>query len=101
MKWLKILDVTIEKGKGLVIGKLRTIQLIEADMQILMRIIINERNRGRIEVNPRISKCNYRSRSGYSIKDVILEKRIVYDHSILKKNTTIYNITELQVCYDQ
>ena len=52
---MKTLDVTIEKGKGPVIRKLRIIQLIEADLQILMRIFINERNSGRIETDPRIS----------------------------------------------
>ena len=41
------------------------------------------------------------SRRGYSIKDGIVKKRIVYNHSILKGNTTIYNMTDLQVCYDR
>ena len=70
-------------------------------MQILMRIVINKRNRGRIEVDLRISKYNYGSRSGYSIEDAILEKRIFYDYSMLKGNTIIYNMTNLQGCYDQ
>ena len=39
-RWLNILNVTIEKGKGLIIGMLRNIQLIEADLQLLMRIYI-------------------------------------------------------------
>jgi len=30
-RWLKALDVTLEKGKGLVLGKLWNIQLIEAN----------------------------------------------------------------------
>ena len=57
------MDITTEKGKGPVIDELRTIQLIEADMKILIRIIINKRNRGRIEVDPSISKYNYEPRS--------------------------------------
>ena len=36
-----MLDVMIKKGKGSVIGKLRTIQLIEADLQLLMKILVN------------------------------------------------------------
>ena len=31
-RWLKILDVTLEKGKGPVIEKLQTITLIEGDL---------------------------------------------------------------------
>ena len=33
-RWLKTLDVTIEKGKKPILGKLRTIQLIEADAAV-------------------------------------------------------------------
>ena len=57
---LKILDVIIEKGKRLVIGKLRIIQLIEVDIQLLIRILINTRNKFRIEKDNRVSKSNYR-----------------------------------------
>jgi len=73
-RWLKTLVVMIEKGKGPVLGKLRTIQLIEADLQLLMRIFINDQNKGSIETDERISKSNYGSRPGYSIQDAILEK---------------------------
>jgi len=100
-RWLKILDIIIKKGKGPVVRKLRMIQLIEVDIQILMRIVINKRNKGRIEVDLRISKCNYGSRSRYSIKNAILEKRIIYDHSMLKENTIIHNITNLQTYYNR
>jgi len=37
---MKILDIIIEKGKGPTLSKLRTIQLIEADLQMLIRIFI-------------------------------------------------------------
>ena len=39
MRWLKVLDVILEKGKGPIIGKLRIIQLIEADLQMIIRIL--------------------------------------------------------------
>ena len=48
-RWLQVLDVIIEKGKKLVLGKLRTIQLIEANSQLLMRIFTILRNSGAIE----------------------------------------------------
>ena len=38
LRWIKILDIIMEKGKGLILGKLRIIQLIEVDLQLLMRI---------------------------------------------------------------
>ena len=71
---MKILDVMIKKGKGPMFGKLRIIELIKSDVQILIRIIVNQRNKGKIKSNPRIAKSNYRSRSKYSIENVILKK---------------------------
>ena len=37
-RWLDVLDVMVEKGKGNKINKLRVIQIIEADLQVLMII---------------------------------------------------------------
>ena len=74
-----MLDVILEKGKGPVIGKLRTIQLIEAGLQLLMRIYIGGRNNENIERDERLSKFNYGSRANYSIETAILEKRLMYD----------------------
>lgn len=38
-----MLDIVIEKGKGTKLGKLRIMQLIEVDLQLLMRICIDMR----------------------------------------------------------
>ena len=64
----------LDKSKGPVLRKLRTIQLIEMDLQIIMRIEINTCNRGKIEQNKRVSKSNYRSRLKYCIEMAILKK---------------------------
>ena len=48
-RWLQVLDVMLKKGKGLVLDKLRTIQLIEADLQLLIWIFITLRNTDSIE----------------------------------------------------
>ena len=39
-RWIKLLDVTLEKVKGPILGKLRTTQIIEADLQLVMRIFV-------------------------------------------------------------
>ena len=72
--WLKIVDITIEKGKGLVLGKFRNIQLIKAALQILMRIYLRLEGEELIKKDQRISKANYESRKNYSIESVILKK---------------------------
>ena len=91
----------IEKGKGLVLGKLRTIQLMQVYFQLLMRIFVNTRNKGSIEVDERISKNNYGSRLGYSIQDAILEKRQVFDYSLVTRVHYIYALIYLQLAHDR
>ena len=100
-RWLKTLVVMIEKGKGPVLGKLRTIQLIEADLQLLMRIFVNDRNKGSIETDERISKSDCGSRPGYSIQDAILEKRLVFDNILVTGQHSIYAMTDLQAACDR
>ena len=73
-RWLKILDVMLEKGKGPLLEKLRTMQLCEADLQLLMRTCIGDRNESTIEEDERILKFNYGSRQHYSIETALLEK---------------------------
>ena len=46
----------IEKGKDPVIGKLQLIQLIKADLQIIMRICINNRIRKKKKQIPEYQK---------------------------------------------
>jgi len=100
-RWQKITDVILEKGKGPRLGKLRTITLIEGDLQLLMRIFLNATDQETIENDRRFSTANYGSRKNYSIESAILEKRLILDHSTLRMEKTIYNFTDLQSCYDR
>jgi len=89
------------KGKGMIIGKLRTITLIEADLQYIMRIYLDDDDEEMIESDDRFSKSNYGSRKNYSIESAILEKRLTFDNSLLSGKLTIYHLTDLQSCYDR
>ena len=100
-RWIKLLAVILEKGKGPIIGKLRTIQLVEADLQILIRIFIGERNNENIEIDSRLSKFNYGSRRYYSIETAILEKRLMYDLAARDGKEIMHTISDLKVCYDR
>ena len=68
----KILDALLSKGKGMIIGKLRTITLIEADLQCTMRMCLNDDKEEKIEHDERFSKANYGSRKNYSIESAML-----------------------------
>ena len=75
-RWLDILDVMIEKGKGMVSGKLRVISLIEEGLQHIMRTHLGDKDEDKetIENDTRFSKTNCRSRKNYSIETALLEK---------------------------
>ena len=100
-RWANIVDVMLEKGKGPQLDKLRTITLIEGDLQILMRIFLDPKEEELIENNNRFSKANYGSRRNCSIETAILEKRLIIDHSILAMRNTICNFADLKSCYDR
>ena len=100
-RWLKILDTMLSKGKGMVIGKLRIITLIEGDLQFLMRVYLGGDDEEMIENNNRLSKANYGLRKNYSIESAILEKRLIMDNSLLSRLLTIYHLTDLQACYNR
>ena len=73
----------IGKGKGMVLGKLRIITLIEADLQYLMRIFLGDEIEEMIETDSRFSRANCGSRKNYSIESALLEKRLILDNSVL------------------
>ena len=91
----------LDKGKGPIVGKLRMIQLIEADLQLLIRIFLRGKNIRSIEKDIRISKYNFGSQKNYIIEEAILEKRLIYDCSIFNRKPTVYVITGLEVYYDR
>ena len=64
----------LEKGKGLVLSKLHIIQLIEADLQLIIRIYTNMRNKYKIK-DYQTSKSNFISWLNYSI-DIAIFKMI-------------------------
>ena len=90
----------IEKGKDPIVGKLRRIQLIKADLQLVMRIVLNQ-NKYYIKKDPRVLKSSFGSRLLYSIEIVILQKRIIYNNSKLINQVIVHNITDLEICYDR
>ena len=73
----------IEKGKGPVLGKLRNITLIEGDLQMMMRHHLYSENEEMIEAGAQFSKVNYRSRKNFSIETALLEKRLIFDNSLI------------------
>ena len=80
---MKILDIITEKGSSLVISKLRIIQLIEANLQLLMQVLIGSRNLNSLEIDPQILNCNHSLKKNYSIKLAISKKRLIHNKSML------------------
>ena len=91
----------LEKGKGPVLGKLWTMQLVEVDLQLVMQIFMKYRKSSKLEIDNRILKFNFGSRKGYSIDNALLEKRLLYDSSIITRKKSTYVVTDLVAYYDR
>jgi len=99
-RWQNILDVILEKGKGPLLGKLRIIELIEGNLQIIICMYVGLRNDNNIEKDDRLSKYNFGSRKHYSIESALLEKRLIYDTSKYMSEPTIHLLSDLEAYYD-
>ena len=66
-----------------------------------MRIFLKVQNKGQIERDYRLSKFNFGSRPTYTINEVLLEKRLLFDSTVRNQKQTINTITDLEACYDR
>ena len=57
----------IKKEKEFILGILMTIQLIEVDIQLIIRLFLNLYNIDKVESNSRFSKYNFGLREKYSM----------------------------------
>ena len=94
-RWIKIVETTLEKGKGPIIGKLRNIILIEGDLQIAMRIHVNSDEEELIENGSRFSSTDFGSRNNYNVAAAILYKRLIFDNSLVTMKYKIHALTDL------
>ena len=77
----------LEKLKGPRLKKLRMLEMIEADLQLVMRMCLGStRMNERFESDERVSKYNHGSRKGCYIEKALLEKRFIFDHAKKWKN---------------
>lgn len=100
-RWLQIVDVMLEKGKDNVLGKLHTIQIVEGDLQLLMRVLITLRNSERAERSDRLSCFNFGNRRNYDIQTAILEKQVIKDTANTLHLPIIHYLDDRQACYDR
>ena len=74
----------LDKGKVPLLHKLRTIQLIEGDLQLLMRVLISQKNAPRAKASIRLSGFNFGNFKNHDITTAFLENQLIKDVS----NTT-------------
>ena len=100
-RWLKVVDVMLEKGKGPRLKKSRILEMIEADLQLVMRTCLGVRMDDRVETDSRVSKCNHGSRKGHSIENALLEKRLIFDLAKKTEDSCAHVTSDLEACYDR
>ena len=66
--WLKVADMMIEKRKVQRIKQLRTLEIIESDMQLIMKIFLGNRMSSKVEEDKILSECDCDSFKGCSVE---------------------------------
>ena len=100
-RWLNLVAIILENSKGPMLGKLRSITLIEGDLQIMMQIHLKSDKEEMIEKDQHFSKVQYGARKNFLIETALLEKQLIFDNSLIEIKPTIYALTDLQSCYDR
>lgn len=98
-QWKKSLACMLEKGKGPLLNKLRIIQLIQADLQMLMRVLILPSANKVIEEGI-INKCQY-ARRKETMMNALVEKRLIIESSILTRKDPVWLVSDMSACYNR
>ena len=88
------------KGKEITLGELQIITIIEVGMQNTVWIYLNDRKEELIETDGRFSKANCGFRKNYSTETDMLEKKLIFNSSLLTTKLNTYTLSDLQSCYD-
>ena len=97
--WKRAIAVMLEKGKGPRLDKLRIIQLICCNLQLLMRAVI-------IPVASEIVEENKLNLSQYARKkattmSALVEKRLMLDSAVLTRDDCVWLVSDMTACYDR
>lgn len=89
----------LEKGKGPRIDKLRIIQLIQSDLQTVMKMLIQP-TATKLEREGKINLCQF-ARAKSTTISVLVEKRLLMENSILTRKYSIWIVSDMTACYDR
>ena len=76
-------------------------QLIEADLQLLIWIFVGNRNSENVEKDKILSQYNYGLRKNYLIELALLEKRLICDISKFVSSPIMHLLLDLEAFYDR
>ena len=80
---------------------MRILEMIEADLQLVMRTFLGARMNEKVELDNRVSKCNYGSRKGCSIENSLSEKILTFDHAKKTEELNVHDMSDLEAFYDR
>ena len=102
LRWQSAIQVLLEKDKGRPnIERLRTIQLVEADLNMVLRIIYGRRLVHHAEDHKLLPKSQFGSRPGVACISAVLIKTLTYDLlRQLRQDACVFNL-DATGCYDR
>ena len=98
---VKIGRCYVEKRERSTFKKIRILEMIEADLQLVMRMHLWGWTNERVESDKRSSKQNYGSREGHSIENALLETMLIFDHAKKTEESNVHAMSDLEACYNR
>jgi len=98
-RWHNITCIMLKKGKGSRIDKLRIIQLIECDLQLVLKVVFQKQLMPKAENMGRLTYTQHGSRAGKDIATTQFEKRLLCDYSRLLRVPMVYIFVDGVLCY--
>jgi hypothetical protein len=102
-RWTRAIQVLLEKDKGRPnIERLRTIQLVEANLNMVLKIIFGRRLVYHAEANHYLPKSQFGSRPGIACISAVLFKTLSFDLiRQLRQDACVFNNHDAKGCYDR
>lgn len=100
--WRYRLECSLQKkSKGLKADELRTIVLMEADLNMCLKTVFGHRMMRNAEHSPEYPQSQFGSKRGSRAIEAVRLKRACYDNSRLLRDPSVMMTTDLHSCYDR
>ena len=100
-RWLKFADAMLEQVKVPRLKKLRILEMIEINLQLMMGTHLGVRMNNRVKTDQVVTNYNYSSRKGNYIENSLLEKILIFYHANKTEELNVHAMSDLESFHDR